>query len=241
MRRPRVIGRLVARLVDLRAGEARIAILSFLVLMLASAGYTVLETARDALFLAKVPATRLPWVFLAIAALSLGTAKLDARAANGRSPRRVLTLVTLSAALVTLGFFALHRRLGTLGVYALYVWSGLLTTLLLVHFWELVGARFTITQAKRLYGFVGAGGVAGAIAGSGAASLLSRFMGPEQLVLVSAFGFALAGLIPLPFAEDSASARAVDDSPRLGESFHVVARDPYARRLVAALFIATVC
>ena len=44
MKRPRI----VARLIDLRAGESRMAILSFLVLMLTSAGYTVLETARDA-------------------------------------------------------------------------------------------------------------------------------------------------------------------------------------------------
>ena len=31
------------------------------------ASHSILETARDALFLAKVPVTRLPWVFLAIA------------------------------------------------------------------------------------------------------------------------------------------------------------------------------
>ena len=224
-----------------RKGERRDVWAAFLTLFALIASHSVLETARDALFLAKVPATRLPWVFLAIAALSLGTVKLDAFATGGRSPRRVLAVVTLSASAVTFVFFAAHRRLGTIGVYSLYVWSGLLTTLLLVHFWELVGARFTITQAKRLYGFVGAGGVAGAIAGSGAASLLSRFMGPERLVLVSALGFAIAGLIPLLFAEHPGSAHPAECGPRLGDSIHVVAQDPYARRLVMALFIATVC
>ena len=43
----------------------------------------------------------------------------------------------------------------------------LLTTLVLVHFWTLVGNLFTVSQAKRLYGFIGAGSVLGAIAGSG--------------------------------------------------------------------------
>jgi len=201
----------------------------------------VLETARDALFLARVPAARLPWMFLTIAVLSLGAVKLDARLTAGRSPRRVLTAVTLSAALVTLGFFALQSRLGVVGVYSLYVWSGLLTTLLLVHFWDLVSARFTITQAKRLYGFIGAGGVAGAITGSGAASVLSRFVDPERLVLVAAGGFALASFIPLFFAEDPPSARSSEATPPWSDSFHVVARDPYARKLVATLFVATVC
>jgi ATP:ADP antiporter, AAA family len=224
-----------------RKGERRDVLAAFLTLFALIASHSLLETARDALFLAKVPATRLPWVFLAIAALSLGTVKLDARATGGRSPRSVLAVVTLCASAVTLGFFALHRRLGIAGVYALYVWSGLLTTLLLVHFWELVGARFTITQAKRLYGFIGAGGVAGAIAGSGAASLLSHFLPPQKLVLVAALGFAVAGFLPLLFAERGAGPRDAASPPLLAESFHVVARDPYARQLVTALFIATVC
>lgn len=224
-----------------RKGERRDVWAAFLTLFALIASHSVLETARDALFLARVPAARLPWVFLAIASLSLGTVKLDARLTSGRSPRRVLGAVTLSAAVVTMGFFALRHGLGIVGVYALYVWSGLLTTLLLVHFWDLVGARFTITQAKRLYGFIGAGGVAGAIAGSGAASLLSRFVAPERLVLVAALGFAVAGFIPMFFEEDPPSSRTGGGPPDLSDSFRVVAHDPYARQLVTALFIGTVC
>src|SRR5215471_20992979 len=138
---------------------------AFSALFMLIASHSVLETARDALFLAKVPATRLPWVYLALAPLSVATAKLDAWARRGRSARRVLSGAAIGASAVTLAFFLLHRGLGTAGVYALYLWPGLLTTLLLVHFWEVLGERFTITQAKRLYGFIGAGGVAGAIAG----------------------------------------------------------------------------
>ena len=74
-----------------RKGERRDVWAAFLTLFVLIASHSVLETARDALFLAKVPAARLPWVFLAIATLSLGTVKLDARFAGGRSPRRVLT------------------------------------------------------------------------------------------------------------------------------------------------------
>jgi ATP:ADP antiporter, AAA family len=183
----------------------------------------------------------LPWVFLAIAALSVGTLKLHRIVSRGRSPRRVLTVATLFAAIITLGFFWWERQLGAFGLYALYVWSGLLATFLLVQFWDLVGTRFTITQAKRLYGFIGAGGVIGAILGSGAASLLSRVVAPDRLVACSAFGFALAGLLPLLFGESASDVRAVDEPARLAENVGAVARDPYARRLVAALFVATVC
>lgn len=224
-----------------RKGERRDCWAAFLTLLSLIASHALLETARDALFLAKIPAARLPWVFLAIAALSVGTLKLHGFVARGRSPRSVLTGATLFAAAVTFGFFWLERRLGAFGLYALYVWSGLLATFLLVQFWDLVGTRFTITQAKRLYGFIGAGGVIGAIVGSGAASLLSRVVAPERLVLCSSLGFAVAGLLPLLFSESASAVRAVVEPARLRDNAGAVARDPYARRLVAALFVATVC
>ncbi|HYP90514.1 MAG TPA: HEAT repeat domain-containing protein, partial [Polyangiaceae bacterium] len=104
------------------------------------------------------------------------------------------------------------------------------------------GERFTITQAKRLYGFIGAGSVLGAIAGSGAASVLSRVAAPERMVVVAAAGLGVAGFIPLLFAPQSTTeAAAVEQEPRLRETLRYVNEDPYARRVVAALFLATLC
>ena len=225
----------------MRKGERRDAWAAFLTLFALIASHALLETARDALFLAKIAASRLPWVFLAIALLSVGLAKLNALATRRLSSRRALSSVTLTAASITLGFFALGRQLGAWGLYALYVWSGLLATLILTHFWDLVAERFTITQAKRLYGFIGAGSVLGAIAGSGAASLLARAMRAERLVLVAAIGMAVAGLIPLLFAERPSATLAEQPAPRLSDTVTYIAQDPYAQRVVAALFLATVC
>ena len=39
---------------------------AFLTLAAVMAGHAILETARDALFLARVPVSRLPWVYLAV-------------------------------------------------------------------------------------------------------------------------------------------------------------------------------
>jgi hypothetical protein len=44
---------------------------AFLLLFGFTCGHLLLETARDALFLARLPAHRLPWVYLAIAVLAL--------------------------------------------------------------------------------------------------------------------------------------------------------------------------
>jgi ATP:ADP antiporter, AAA family len=225
----------------IRAGERRDVWTAFLTLFALIASHALLETARDALFLAKIPASRLPLMFLAIAVLSVVLVKLNGVATRHLSTRRALSALTLTASAITLGFFALGQHLGAWGLYALYVWSGLLATLVLAHFWDLVAERFTITQAKRLYGFIGAGSVLGAIAGSGAASLIARAMHAERLVLVAAVGLAIAGLIPLLFAERGSTPHASEKTPRLSDTVAYVAQDPYAQRVVATLFLATVC
>ena len=81
----------------MRKGERRDVWVAFVTLFALIASHALLETARDALFLARVPASRLPWVFLAIAALSFGhgeaerrndeRAELSARAVFGYAER----------------------------------------------------------------------------------------------------------------------------------------------------------
>jgi ATP:ADP antiporter, AAA family len=225
----------------IRKGERRQAWASFSTLFALIASHSILETARDALFLSKVPARRLPWVFLAIALMSLALVKAQARATKGLRPERALSTAALVASLGTLGFFWFLGRLGTWGVYALYVWSGVLVTLVLVHFWAVVSDLFTINQAKRLYGFIGVGSVLGAIAGSGSAGLLSQVVAPERLLLVSAVGFGVAALVPALFAAKAPAGRPVDAAPRLVDTISQVARDDYSVRIAVSLFIASGC
>lgn len=229
------------RFLALRRGERRDAWVAFLTLFALIASHSLLETARDALFLARIPSSHLPFVFLAIATLSIALVKLDNFATQGLSPRRTLSVVTLAAGVVTGGFFGFSRVLGTAGVYALYVWSGLVATFVLVHFWALVGDRFTITQAKRLYGFVGAGSVLGAIVGTGAASLLAHLVSPQFLVLTAAVGFGVAGFTPLLFAHKPGVGHSLEIAPKLRDTLTYVVQEPYARRVVGTLFAATVC
>lgn len=61
---------------DVRPGKRGALFAAMGALAMATAGHTLLETARDALFLAKLPASTLPWMYLAIAALWLLLTKL---------------------------------------------------------------------------------------------------------------------------------------------------------------------
>jgi hypothetical protein len=127
------------------------------------------------------------------------------------------------------------------GVYALYVWSGVLTTLVLVHFWVLVGGVFSVTQAKRLYGLIGAGSAVGAIVGSGAAGLLARLVPPQALLLVSACGFGLTSAVPAFFRGAGESSPRAEPSAGFADRLRYVKETRYARRVVGYLFISTTC
>jgi AAA family ATP:ADP antiporter len=225
----------------IRKGERRDTWAAFSTLFVLIASHSLLETARDALFLGRVPATRLPWMFLAIAFSSLAVVRLQLRVRQRLNPRQALSALTLLAGLVTLGFFGLYRQLGALYVYVLYCWSGLIASTLLTHFWALLSGVFTITQAKRLYGVIGAGSVLGAIAGSALASVLSRTLPPERLLCVSAVGFLLAAGAPWLFKGESLPNEAESAAPRLRDALTYLLQEPYGFRIVVSLFLASAC
>ena len=79
------------------------------------AAHALLETARDALFLASIPATRLPFVYLGVAAASLVVASIQDR---GRGGRASLAGWLLVSGVVTLSFQPLIAG-GTGALYAL--------------------------------------------------------------------------------------------------------------------------
>ncbi len=226
-----------------RPDERREAHAAFLTLFGFVASHTMLEAARDALFLAKVPATHLPWVFIAIAVLSLALANVQHRLSGKLSNRTALTVWTAAAGAITFGFWLLLPLLGSGGVYALYVWSGVLTTLVLVHFWTLLGTIFSITQAKRLYGLIGAGSVVGALAGSGIASGLAQMIDARHLVLGSSIGFVLTSVMPLRITRQAAPTRTESGEVAAGFVSHArfVLRQPYARKIALLMISGTAC
>src|SRR5262245_6065471 len=136
---------------DVLPGERRIVAGAFLTLLGILSGHTLLETARDALFLARLPASRLPWMYIAIA----GAAFAFSRLRGGRLERLWgtygLALLLLVSAALTGAFWALASWRSPWSLYALYIWSGLFGTAAGVRFWLTLSEMFTVTQAKRLY------------------------------------------------------------------------------------------
>jgi ATP/ADP translocase/HEAT repeat protein len=186
------------RLADIRSGERRNALGAFLTLFGIMVGHSILETARDSLFLAKLEAARLPFVYLGIAVLALVIfeGRQRRRGSPVRPSRAQLASLLMGAGVVTFSLWILIGRTGEWILYVLYIWSGLLATLLVVRFWVLLGEIFTVTQARRLFATIGAGSILGAITGSFLAQRIVTSAEATELVLAATISFLLAGIPP---------------------------------------------
>src|SRR5688500_9937003 len=181
---------------DVRPGERRGVAAAFLTLFGILAGHTLLETARDALFLARLPASQLPWVYLAMAGIAIGLSQGPWRVPRFLSGRYSLSILLAACALVSFGFWLFGASTHPWQLRALYVWTGLLGTLSALQFWMVLGELYTVTEAKRLYKIVGAGSLLGAVSGAALARILAGSFGPSSLILASALVLVATALGP---------------------------------------------
>jgi AAA family ATP:ADP antiporter len=228
-----------------RSVESSARLGAFLTLGGVMAAHALLETARDALFLSHVSADRLPWVYLGIAGLALLIARL-ARGQRAHSNRARLIAAQLAGAVGTLAFWWLVDRDAAWTFYALYVWAGLISSLIVVGFWLCLADLFTITQGKRLYASIGTGGALGALVGFGFATLLSVRFDAELLLLFSAALFALSALGPTlllrPGGDTGSSPGEIPieiETPSFLDQLSQVGRHPYARRVAGLVLVST--
>lgn len=153
--------------------------------------HALLETARDALFLTHLGPDKLAWAYLAIAVTAMITVGIVRKLAGVRDPRRIL-MVFLALALVGTTVLAMTIALAPSVVFALYVWTGFVATLVIPMFWTLIDRSVAVSEAKRVFGAIGAGGVLGAMAGSALAGVLSTVISAYALVTVAAIAFGVA-------------------------------------------------
>lgn len=210
-------------------------VVAFAFLAVFVGSHAILETGRDALFLSSIPAAQLPFMMTAIAVLSLLVNSLQDTVARMRA-RRTITVMALFAGVFTAAVWALLGMVGNAGLYILYVWSGVVATLVLLRFWTLMGDLFSVAQAKRLFGLISTGAVLGAIAGSSVATALAGRIPTSAFVLMGAAGFAVSALLPPLFSRnaDQGMISASQGDSWFGsvvESAAFVTRHPYALRV----------
>ncbi|MGA7118675.1 MAG: MFS transporter [Polyangiaceae bacterium] len=223
---------------DVRRDELGALVTGFIVLLLLITAHTILETARDALVLTRLPSRALGIVYVAVAACALPAAAVASHATERLGPRRTLAGGLVTAALLLVAFFVAPANRAT--SVAVYVTSALIGAVLVPQYWNLLGTIFNIAQAGRLLGILGAAAVLGGALGSLAAAGLLSVAPVKVLLLVSAgvlltTGGALTWMppeqqVPLPQADILPSRRATA----------ALREEPFLGRIALLVIVATI-
>ena len=184
---------LLSRAVDLRKGETRPVLQAFAALFLIIAAHTTLETARDTIFLTKLPPAELNVMYVVLAGLTLVVAGASTRLALrfGRRNTLIFSLVLIAYGAIVFYFLSPTPTVA----FLLYVFSGLAGALLAPQFWLLAARLFTVAQGRRLFGPIAAGGVLGGVAGAGGAMVVLRSFPVTALLPVAAALFLATSLL----------------------------------------------
>jgi AAA family ATP:ADP antiporter len=186
--------RSIRRLADIRDQEWSAVLWSFAYFFCLLCGYYVLRPIRDEMGI-QAGTGNLAWLFTATFVAMLAVVPLFGWVSSRFSRRRFLPYAYLFfVANLLLFFFLFHEKVALDETRkAFFVWVSVFNLFVVSVFWSFMADLYDTAQARRLYGFIAAGGSAGAIAGPAVSTLLAVPLGPVNLLLVSA-GFLLAAM-----------------------------------------------
>jgi AAA family ATP:ADP antiporter len=175
------------RAVPATARERSAALWSFAYFFTLLAGYYVLRPLRDQMGIAG-GVKNLPWLFTATF-LSLLVAQPLYGALVARLPRVKFIPIVYHFFVANLVLFWVLLTFDVEKVIvarAFFVWVSVFNLFAVAVFWSFMADLFTAEQGKRLFGFIGAGGTAGALLGPVVTILLSAPLGPVNLLIAAA-------------------------------------------------------
>lgn len=176
------------RTFDIREGEMRKTLLMQANIFLLISTLLIVKPTVNGLFIAKIGVERLPEAFILVALFAAILSTVYSRMLR-RYLFRTVFLRSVHFSIATLVIFGLLLRLNVLEgwvLYLFYIWVALFAVLSASQFWVLANLVFNVREAKRLFGFIGAGAIAGGIFGGYLTSLIAPFLGSENLLFVSA-------------------------------------------------------
>lgn len=173
--------------IDMRRGEGAIAVVLFSYFFLVITAQYIARSVRDSAWVTILDADTLPFGFILVAICSYPILYLFARLVD-RVPRHYLvagTSVVFSASLVAFWWLFSFEDWNWVPV-AFYVWTSISFVLIVSQFWSYTNHSLDPRQAKRLFGFIGAGGGLGGFVGGMYARAGAELIGSRTLLLHSA-------------------------------------------------------
>lgn len=175
------------RFVNVEANEVAALIASFAMFFALLSAYYIVRPVRDEIGV-RLGKDALHELFTVVFLVMIVLVPLFGFVA-ARVPRRlVLPAIYIFFALNLAGFW-LAMKSGDQSAWVartFFVWGSVFNLFVVSLFWSLMAELWTHSEAKRLYGFISAGGTAGALAGPLLTQGLVRFVAPVDLLALSA-------------------------------------------------------
>ncbi len=226
--------------IDLRTGEADLAWLLFAVHFLLLMFQYTAKALRQSIFIDSLGADKLPIVYFLVALCSYPLLIIHSRMVDRWAQGRLIAASSLGVGISLPTFWWLFETQGDWVSVLFYVWISVAGILLVSQFWSYACHLLDARQAKRLFGFIGAGGILGSIAGGQLASWASGHLDSYTVLWLAA---AVLGLLAILMRWQAPRASippsGTDDKRALTDAkagFSVVRSSPYLR-LIAAIML----
>ena len=195
--RPSLLARVLKSVAAIEPFEVKAVVLSMLYFFFLFGSYSVVKPVRDAMGTI-YGVDHYQQLFTMTLVASLLFAPLYSGLAARIKLSSFLPWVYGFVALTIVAFYALFVSISDQNLWliaAFFVWVSTFNVLIISVFWTFMADIFSRTQAKRLFGFVAAGGTIGSIIGPAIAPLLAKRLGNSNLMLISAAGFVATALL----------------------------------------------
>jgi AAA family ATP:ADP antiporter len=192
-----LLARLLKSLAAIEPYEVRAVVLSMLYFFFLFSSYAVVKPVRDAMGTI-YGVDHYQQLFTMTLLASLLFAPLYSGLAARIRLSTFLPWVYGFVALSIAAFYALFVGVGSQDrwiIAAFFVWVSTFNVLIISVFWTFMADIFSRTQAKRLFGFIAAGGTVGSIVGPTIAIFLAERLGNNNLMLISAAGFVATAVL----------------------------------------------
>lgn len=239
-------GRLLARIVDVQAGEAAALVWSFVYFCTILTAYYIIRPLRDEMGVA-IGQQGLQDVFTIVFLVMVAAVPVFGWLVSNVPRRRIVGLVygffVLDAVLFWLAFKGAGSPPATLAKL-FFIWGSVFNLFIVSLFWSLMSELWSSAAARRLYGFIAAGGSCGALLGPTLTQALVPLLGADNLLLVAALFLALAigaaeRLRRLTAGAETASSEQPTGRGMLAGALQVW-RSPYLFRIALVILLANV-
>lgn len=142
----------------------------------------------NALFLSKLGATHLPYGYMLVAIVAVLVSFFYNKGVKQYSLRSITTgtLLFFSVLFALLSFLMYTNSMNSWVLYGYYLSVSIFAVLVTSQFWIIANMVYNAREAKRLFGFIGAGAIAGGIFGGYLTTIIASIFGNKVVILVAA-------------------------------------------------------